>query len=123
MVFTTFAILARLSALMSMSANSHSSKDGNLSMLIGSSVVAPEQSHIGIFSSDEIAYDLNMFGNRHVGNNLIVLCIKQNERYSSAFDFAQRMQWECKKIKFTDLDALRDALFLSDKPKYIEVTL
>lgn len=103
--------------------SNHSSKDGNLSMLIGSSVVAPEQLHIGIFSSDEIAYDLNMFGNRHVGNNLIVLCIKQNERYSSAFDFAHRMQWECKKIKFTDLDALRDALFLSDKPKYIEVTL
>lgn len=101
----------------------HVTKDGNFSMLIGSAVVAPKQLHIGVFSSDEIAYDLNMLGNRHIGNSLIIVCIVQNAQTSAIYDFAHRMQWNCKKISISDIDTMENHFTIGDKPQYIEVAL
>ncbi len=101
----------------------HVTKDGNLSMLIGSAIVAPKQLHVGIFTADELSYDLNMFGNRHVGNNLVVMCMVQNQHASAIYDFAQRMQWECKKVRVTEIETIKSSVVISDKPQYIEVAL
>ena len=101
----------------------HATMDGNLSMLIGSAVVAPEQLHIGVFTSEEIVYDLNMLGNRHVGNNLIVMCLSQNDAISAIHDFAQRMQWDCKRVRVSEIETIKSCLVISDTPKYIEVAL
>lgn len=101
----------------------HVTMDGNLSMLIGSAVVVPEQLHIGVFTSEEIAYDLNMLGNRHVGNNLIVMCIAQNEQTSAINDFAQSMQWDCKKVCASEIETIKNGLVIGNKPQYIEVAL
>lgn len=101
----------------------HITIDGNLSMLIGSSVVAPQQLHIGVFTSDEIVYDLNMFGNRHIGNNLVVICISQNEQRSAIYGLAQRMQWNCKKIRISEIETVKSCFVTSEKPQYIEVAL
>ena len=101
----------------------HCTKDGNLSMLIGSAVVAEKQLHVGIFTHEEVAYDLNMLGNRHVDNNLIVVCICNGNQSDAIYDVANRFAWECKRVTFAELDALKDLFKISDKPKYIEVTL
>lgn len=101
----------------------HVTMDGNLSMLIGSSVVASKQLHVGIFTTDELSYDLNMFGNRHVGNNLVVICIVQNEQTTAIHDFAVRMQWDCKRVRITEIETIKSSLVISDKPQYIEVAL
>lgn len=101
----------------------HCTKDGNLSMLIGSAVVAEKQLHVGIFTHEEVAYDLNMLGNRHVDNNLIVVCICNGNQSDAIYDVANRFAWECKRVAFAELDALKDLFMISDKPKYIEVTL
>lgn len=101
----------------------HVTNDGNFSMLIGSAIVASKQLHIGIFTADELSYDLNMFGNRHVGNNLVVMCIVQNQHASAIYDFAQRMQWECKKIQVSEIETIKSKLVISEKPQYIEVAL
>lgn len=103
--------------------NDHITMDGNLSMLIGSSVVASEQLHVGIFTTDELSYDLNMLGNRHVGNNLVVICIVQNEQNTAIHDFAVRMQWDCLRVRITEIETIKSSLVISDKPQYIEVAL
>lgn len=101
----------------------HCTKDGNLSMLIGSAVVAESQLHVGIFSQEEIAYDLNMLGNRHVANNIIVVCISNNNQPNAIYDVAHRFAWECKKVSSEELGALNNYFGIGDRPKYIEVEL
>lgn len=101
----------------------HITKDGNLSMLIGSSLVERSQLHIGVFTSEEVTYDLNMFGNRHVDTNLVVIVLTDANQSSAIFNFASRMQWNCKKVAMTDLNAIKESLVISDKPQYIEVAL
>lgn len=103
--------------------NDHCTMDGNVSMLIGSSIVARGQLHIGIFTHDEIVYDLNMFGNRHVDNNIILISVSSDEHVSAVFDFANRMAWDCRRIRIEELSAIKDCFVISDKPKYIEVAL
>ena len=105
------------------SRHDHCTKDGNLSMLIGSAVVAESQLHVGIFSQEEIAYDLNMLGNRHVDNNIIIVCICKDDQSTAIHDVANRFTWECKKFPSAELDSLKDCLLISEKPKYIEVVL
>ncbi|MBO5133926.1 MAG: hypothetical protein J6C15_02125 [Bacteroidaceae bacterium] len=103
--------------------NDHCTKDGNLSMLIGSSVVARKQLHVGIFSHDEVSYDLNMFGNRHVANNIVLFSICQEEYTSAIFDFAKRMSWDCKSVKIEDISSIQECFVLRNNPQYIEVVL
>lgn len=49
--------------------------DGNMSSLIGASLVCPNKLYFGIFGDLSFFYDMNVLGNRHVGNNLRILLI------------------------------------------------
>ena len=103
--------------------NSHCTKDGNLSMLIGSSVVARDQLHVGIFSLDELSYDMNMLGNRHVNGNIVLFTIINYESSFAIRDIADRFGWECCRVKKNKIDIIKEKLVISDKPQYIEVLL
>lgn len=105
------------------SRNNHCTKDGNFSMLIGSSVVARDQLHVGLFSSEELAYDLNMFGNRHVDGNIVIFSFISDGQSPAIFDVAKRFGWDCTHINITEMDSVKEKLVISDKPHYIEVVL
>lgn len=49
--------------------------DGGVSSLIGSSVAAPDKLHFGFFGDLAFFYDMNVLGNRHVGNNVRIMLI------------------------------------------------
>lgn len=99
-------------------------KDGNLSMFIGSSIIERNQLHVGFFTIEEIVYDLNMLGNRHIGNNLVVLCLIQDASSDTIiYDYARGMAWECKRISISDFVSYKMELVISDKPQYIEIVL
>lgn len=103
--------------------NNHCTKDGNLSMLIGSSVVARNQLHVGIFSFDELSYDLNMLGNRHVDGNIVLFIVLKGETRNVISDVASRFGWEYHQVNIGDIDSLKEKIVISDKPQYIEVAL
>jgi len=52
--------------------------DGNMSSLIGASLVHPEKLFFGVFGDLSFFYDLNSLGNRHVGSNLRILLINNS---------------------------------------------
>lgn len=49
--------------------------DGGVSAMIGASLVNPEKLFVGIFGDLAFFYDMNVVGNRHVGNNVRILLI------------------------------------------------
>lgn len=49
--------------------------DGQLSALLGESLVSPEKLHFGIVDNQAVFYDMNALGNRHVGHNLRLLIV------------------------------------------------
>ncbi len=49
--------------------------DGLFSTLVGSSLANPEKLHFGIIGDLAFFYDMNVAGNRHVGNNLRLMII------------------------------------------------
>ena len=49
--------------------------DGNVSSLIGASLVHKDKLYFGIFGDLAFFYDLNSLGNRHVGNNVRIMLI------------------------------------------------
>lgn len=49
--------------------------DGNMSSLIGASLASPKKLFFGIFGDLSFFYDMNVLGNRHVGNNLRILLV------------------------------------------------
>lgn len=49
--------------------------DGNLSTLIGASLVHKDKIYFGVVGDLSFFYDLNSLGNRHVGNNIRILLI------------------------------------------------
>ena len=100
----------------------HCTKDGHVSMLIGSSIVYREQLHIGIFTYDEIAYDMNMLGNRHIGDNLFVLSFMSHNQNSSIPEFAEKMEWDCRCVSMKDINVIANLFVKSGKPHFIEVT-
>ena len=102
---------------------SHRTKDGNLSMLIGSSVVARNQLHVGVFSIEELSYDLNMLGNRHIGGNIVLFTFVENNLRSVIHDVANRFGWECLQVYIREIGSVKEKLVISDKPQYIEVAL
>ncbi len=53
--------------------------DGGLSTMIGASFVQPEKIFIGVFGDFAFFYDLNVMGNRHVGNNVRILLINNGK--------------------------------------------
>ncbi len=52
--------------------------DGNLSSLIGASLLHPDKLYFGIVGDLSFFYDMNSLGNRHIGNNLRVLLINNS---------------------------------------------
>ena len=53
--------------------------DGQVSSLIGESLVAPERLHFGVVGDLTFFYDMNSIGNRHVGNNLRLMVINNGK--------------------------------------------
>lgn len=53
--------------------------DGGVSTMMGASFVHPEKLFIGIFGDLAFFYDLNVLGNRHVGNNVRILLINNGK--------------------------------------------
>ena len=53
--------------------------DGGLSTLIGASFANPDVLHLGVFGDLAFFYDLNVLGNRHVGNNVRILLINNGK--------------------------------------------
>lgn len=49
--------------------------DGGVSTMLGASLVNPEKLFIGVFGDLAFFYDLNVMGNRHIGNNVRLLLI------------------------------------------------
>lgn len=53
--------------------------DGGVSTMMGASFVHPEKLFIGIFGDLAFFYDMNVVGNRHVGNNVRLLLINNGK--------------------------------------------
>lgn len=53
--------------------------DGGISTLIGSSLANPDKLHIGVFGDLAFFYDMNVCGNRHVGNNVRILLVNNGK--------------------------------------------
>lgn len=53
--------------------------DGGMSTMIGASFAHPEKLFIGVFGDLAFFYDLNVIGNRHVGNNVRILLINNGK--------------------------------------------
>ncbi|MBQ0025378.1 MAG: 2-succinyl-5-enolpyruvyl-6-hydroxy-3-cyclohexene-1-carboxylate synthase [Bacteroidales bacterium] len=53
--------------------------DGGISSMIGASLANPDILHIGVFGDLGFFYDLNVCGNRHVGNNVRILLVNNGK--------------------------------------------
>lgn len=53
--------------------------DGGVSTMMGASFVHPEKLFIGVFGDLAFFYDMNVVGNRHVGNNVRLLLINNGK--------------------------------------------
>lgn len=53
--------------------------DGGVSTMIGASFVHPEKLFLGVFGDLAFFYDMNVVGNRHVGNNVRILLINNGK--------------------------------------------
>ena len=49
--------------------------DGDISSLVGASLANPQRIYIGVFGDLAFFYDMNVLGNRHVGNNVRIMLI------------------------------------------------
>lgn len=67
--------------------------DGKVATLIGSSVVAKNQLHVGLFNEGECIYDLNMLGNRHIANNITIFVKEKSERCYTLLKYAESLDW------------------------------
>lgn len=53
--------------------------DGGVSTMIGASLVHPEKIFVGVFGDLAFFYDMNVVGNRHVGNNVRILLVNNGK--------------------------------------------
>ena len=53
--------------------------DGGISSLVGASFAHPDKLHIGVFGDLAFFYDMNVCGNRHVGNNVRILLVNNGK--------------------------------------------
>lgn len=53
--------------------------DGGVSAMIGASLANPDKLFIGVFGDLAFFYDMNVVGNRHVGNNVRILLINNGK--------------------------------------------
>lgn len=52
--------------------------DGNLSTLIGASLIHPDKLYFGVVGDLSFFYDMNVLGNRHVRNNIRILLVNNS---------------------------------------------
>ncbi|MCH5175520.1 MAG: 2-succinyl-5-enolpyruvyl-6-hydroxy-3-cyclohexene-1-carboxylate synthase [Prevotellaceae bacterium] len=52
--------------------------DGNLSTLIGASLIHPDKLYFGVVGDLSFFYDMNSLGNRHIGNNVRIILINNS---------------------------------------------
>lgn len=52
--------------------------DGGISSMLGASLVRPDKLFFGVFGDLAFFYDMNVLGNRHVGNNIRILLINNS---------------------------------------------
>lgn len=53
--------------------------DGGISSLLGASLAHPEKLYFGVFGDLAFFYDMNVVGNRHVGNNIRIMLINNGK--------------------------------------------
>lgn len=53
--------------------------DGGISSMMGASMVSPDKLFFGVFGDLVFFYDMNVMGNRHVGNNVRILMINNGK--------------------------------------------
>ena len=53
--------------------------DGGLSTMIGASLANPQKLYLGVFGDLAFFYDMNVLGNRHIGNNVRILLINNGK--------------------------------------------
>lgn len=53
--------------------------DGGLSSLVGASLSDPDKIYFGVFGDLAFFYDMNVLGNRHIGNNIRILLINNGK--------------------------------------------
>lgn len=53
--------------------------DGGVSTMVGASFAHPEKLFIGVFGDLAFFYDMNVLGNRHIGNNVRILLINNGK--------------------------------------------
>lgn len=53
--------------------------DGGISTLIGASFANPDKLYLGVFGDLAFFYDMNVCGNRHVGNNVRILLVNNGK--------------------------------------------
>lgn len=53
--------------------------DGGLSSLVGASLANPNRLYFGVFGDLAFFYDMNVMGNRHVGNNVRILLVNNGK--------------------------------------------
>lgn len=53
--------------------------DGGVSTMIGASLASPEKLFFGVFGDLAFFYDMNVLGNRHVGNNVRILLVNNGK--------------------------------------------
>ncbi len=53
--------------------------DGNVSSLVGASLVNPEKLYFGVVGDLAFFYDMNVLGNRHIGSNIRILLVNNGK--------------------------------------------
>jgi len=53
--------------------------DGGMSTLIGASLANPNRLYFGVFGDLAFFYDMNVLGNRHVGNNVRIMLVNNGK--------------------------------------------
>ncbi len=62
--------------------------DGNMSSLIGASISAPEKMFFGLVGDLAFFYDMNVLGNRHIGNNLRIVVVNNGRGNEMRYSFS-----------------------------------
>ena len=62
--------------------------DGNISTLIGASLCNPEKLYIGMIGDLAFFYDMNILGNRHVGNNVRIIVVNNGRGNEMRYNFS-----------------------------------
>lgn len=62
--------------------------DGNLSSLVGASLSNPNKLYFGLVGDLAFFYDMNVLGNRHIGNNLRIIVVNNGRGNEMRYSFS-----------------------------------